>query len=122
MKLRIRGNSIRLRLNQRETEKLNFDGMYEEKTQFPNGSVLSYSLLINDKVLEPTAEFDGKSIKVHIPREAAQKWLRNPDEIGIYSDNQSLKIIIEKDFRCLVPRGEEDLDAYPHPKENQDQC
>lgn len=121
MKLRIKGNSIRLRVTQKELEKLRTEGSYQEKTLFPNGAIFSYSLSVVD-VEESTAEFSDGAIKVYIPTRKAQKWFDNEQEIGIYAEQQGLQIIVEKDFRCLVPRVEEDSDAFPHPKEKIQSC
>ncbi|MCS6874326.1 MAG: hypothetical protein N2Z23_07955 [Pyrinomonadaceae bacterium] len=122
MKLRIKGNSIRLRVTQKELEQIKSEGIYEEKTVFPNGAVFTYSLVV-DETKEPTAEFDGKQLKVKIPSDKAKEWLNNEKEVGIYSDRDvALKIVVEKDFRCLVPRGEDDSDAFPHPKEGIESC
>ncbi len=118
MKLRIRGNSIRLRLNQPEVESLKTQGVCRDRTEFPNGVVFSYSLIVDDKVEVPKAEFENSSILIKIPSQTAQKWLSSDEEIGIYSSDKDLKITVEKDFRCLMPRGEEDEDAFPHPKGN----
>ena len=44
MKLRLRGNSIRLRLSQRDLATLLEDGAVEERVEFPGGSVLRHRL------------------------------------------------------------------------------
>lgn len=122
MKLRIRGNSIRLRLNQTETENLKIHGVCEDKTEFPNGTVFSYSLVVDDKIEMPKAEFENSSIVVRIPYQSAQQWLGSDEEVGVYGNDGALKITVEKDFKCLVPRGEEDENAFPHPKETSHSC
>jgi hypothetical protein len=115
MKLRIRGNSIRLRLSQTEVDDLASKGRVEEATVFPGGERFVYSLACVDGE-EIGARFAGGSMEVTVPRARVRAWAAS-DEVGIESDG-ALRILIEKDFQCLTPKkDEDDSDAFPNPNE-----
>jgi hypothetical protein len=117
MKLRIRGNSLRLRLTKTEVAKIAEQGLVEEKTDFGNGQVFVYAVATSIDFETVTAEFKNGQVKVFIPLTIAEIWSTS-EEVGISVQQNSLKIQIEKDFNCLTPRNaEEDADTFPHPKE-----
>lgn len=117
MKLRIKGNSVRLRLTQREVARVGAGEPVVETTQFITGR-LDYELCIApSRSIE--ARFDGGRIVVRLPSEVALRWVTT-DQVGIetdlpVADGQSLHLLIEKDFACL-DRRDDDLDAFPHPQ------
>ncbi len=119
MKLRIRGNSIRLRLGRGEIATLIERGAFEEAIQFAPGQLLRYGVRISDDVSQPAASFDDGRIEVMLPARLANQWASGSD-VGISAeqplDSGSLRILIEKDFTCLNPMaGEDQSDAFPHP-------
>lgn len=117
MKLRIRGNSIRLRLTQGEVDNIKTTGLVEEKTEFPNGEDFIYKISVAQTENLSASFSDGK-MEILISEQIAQNWA-NSDEVGIYGDDEKIQIAIEKDFKCLTPRqGDDDADTFPHPKEN----
>lgn len=116
MKLRIRGNSIRLRLTQNEVEKIGAKESIEEKTEFPNGEDFIYKISVAE-IENLSASFSNGKIEILISDQTSQNWA-NSDEVGIYGAVGNIKIAIEKDFKCLTPRqGDDDTDTFPHPKE-----
>ncbi|MBV8894469.1 MAG: hypothetical protein JO053_09365 [Acidobacteria bacterium] len=120
MKLRIHGNSIRLRLSQTEVAEFGSAGRVDSSLDFGGGVHLSYSLVADDAVRELAARFEGGDISILIPSRIAEGWVGG-DQVGISGEqaagDAALRILIEKDFTCLVPRsGEEDADTFPHPK------
>ncbi len=117
MKLRIRGNSIRLRLTKSEVTKLAEQGLVEEKTDFGNGQFFIYAVTVSGKFESITADFQNGQISIFIPQTVVETWT-NGEEVGISAEQGLLKLLIEKDFNCLIPRNtEEDADTFPHPKE-----
>jgi hypothetical protein len=120
MKLRIRGNSLRFRLNQTEITSLATGNEVKETTDFGNGETFVYSISTS-KIEQTIASFQNGKIQISVPIDSA-KNLAESDEVGISANQNSLKILIEKDFACLQPRGEEDKDTFPHPKENDLKC
>lgn len=131
MKLRIRGNSLRLRLSQREVTDLAAQGRVEDAIAFPPvgdheargagpASRMVYALQVSDDAPAPFAHLEGARIDVTLPASVAREWT-STDQVGIEAeqplgDGGVLRILVEKDFACLKPRtGEDDADAYPNP-------
>jgi hypothetical protein len=122
MKLRIKGNSIRLRLGRTDVQRLSLEGLVEEHTDFGPSSdgrltcVLEASLT-DSKV---SARFAGGRLEVHVPDDLVDRWAES-DEVSIdsvqpTSDGDELRILIEKDFECIdgPPDGSQQ-DAFPNP-------
>lgn len=117
MKLRLRKNSIRLRLLQSEIKLLKESGSVSETITFAPGQILFYNLQISENAQFISAHFLNNQIIVEIPFEIAQNWI-NTETIGIKIDTrESLTILIEKDFVCIErPSDADNADAFPHPK------
>ena len=123
MKLRIRGNSVRLRLGQSEVRRLLEVGAVEESTEFgPAGDErFSYAIHLAADERSVSARFAAGKIVVLVPRETARAW-GETEQVGIEAEQplaagKSLKILIEKDFECrdrAVPEPQDD--AFPHPQ------
>jgi hypothetical protein len=124
MKLRIKGNSVRLRLMQSEVATFQKTGKVSEMIDFgTNTLVYQIQKTENDTI---KATFENQTITVFIPNETGQSWA-NSNQIGIEAalslEGKVLKILVEKDFKCLTDRPSEDeSDAYPHPKEGSFEC
>lgn len=119
MKLRIRGNSIRLRLEQHEVRQLAESEVVEEIVTFPASASFSYILRLHQSK-EFEADFTEGTITVAIPYTAGKNWAEGED-VGIYSEisngEPALKLAIEKDFQCLHKRPDEDeSDMFDNPK------
>jgi hypothetical protein len=126
MKLRIRENTIRLRLTQSEVLAVADRGAVEGSTDFgpatfvyalradlPPGAPLLASLETHDE--------QGRTKVIMVIRAASdvvRAWARSDDEVGFEGSVRSLQVLVEKDFACLKPRrggaGEDD-DAFPNP-------
>lgn len=120
MKLRLRGDTMRLRLTRSEIESVGQGSPVCECTHFPDGTQLSYRLRLGERNFASlTAADGGQEICVEIDAISAARWA-NSDEIGFSGDTPftvgPLAILIEKDFTCITPRqGDEALDTYPNP-------
>lgn len=122
MKLRIRGNSVRLRLLRGEVRELGAYGRVSETIHFGLSpeQILTYSLETASSVDEITAQFSDNQIKILLPVNIARNWVES-EQISlsgakILDSANTLQILIEKDFVCLDRDGDPDnLDAYPHP-------
>jgi hypothetical protein len=126
MKLRIKGNSIRFRLTKSEVSQLAEGKQVTEQTGFSLYDTLIYSVRPwNLGVIE--CSFKDKEILLSIPQNQLNVWATS-EEVGIESvqENQSqesLVILIEKDFACLKPRADEDeSDQFPHPVNSGNKC
>ena len=120
MKLRIRDNSVRLRLTQGEVDTLRDTGMVSARTAFPGGREFRYEVESSPASVNPGALLSGGKITVRLPESSVRAWA-NSDQVSISGEQQhkngdKLTILVEKDFRCLAPRaGEDESDMYPHP-------
>jgi len=121
MKLRIRENTIRLRLKRSEVDQIASGKSIVEHTQFPH-SILTYRLEIADKG-PSVASFDQGNLAVRVPISEVRQWAQS-DQVSILAeqavgDSQMLSLLVEKDFKCLSPGhhrpDEDDDDTFPHP-------
>lgn len=125
MKLRIRGNSLRFRLTQGEVSSLLAKNKVSESVRFSSSeeNKLDYSLQVFERAAEPRARFENREILVELPMTVVESWATT-DQVGIEyaqptGDGKRLLIIVEKDFRCLQPRPEEDeSDNFPNPEKS----
>ena len=116
MKLRLRGNSIRLRLTQSEVSRFRAEGRIEESVRFgDNEPAFLYALEVGP-VDSPAAKFEGGAIRIFIPEKHAREWIES-EQVAIESpEGISPRVLIEKDFACLeVRNGVSDEDAFPNP-------
>ena len=121
MKLRIKGNSLRLRVTRPELERLMNEGRIEETVSFApdDRSCLTYSLEHTATTAVPAVRFVPPSLEVRIPTAQAQKWSLSED-VGISATidlgpKGSLDLLLEKDFACIQGSEEENRDAFPNP-------
>jgi len=118
MKLRIRGNSLRLRLTQGEVARLDETGRVEEEIVFAPGVSLHYAVEARDGLDAARADYDDGRLRVAVPHAVVRRWITSDDEgIAVEQPNGSaepLRVAIEKDFACLHREGEAE-DAYPNP-------
>ncbi len=121
MKLRIRENSIRLRLTQSEVKEFAENGLVENQTEFSHSKFV-YALKSSETIQNLQASFENKRLEIIVPRSVGENWIK-PAEVGISGSDGLVKIMIEKDFACLTVRqGEDQSDAFPHPKEHEQNC
>ncbi len=121
MKLRIRDNSIRLRLMRGEVDELRRAGTVTARTAFPGGRALGYSVESSPASVKPEAFLSESEVTVRLPETSVLAWASS-EQVSIAGEQQlmdgkTLKILVEKDFACLAPRdGEDESDMYPHPR------
>ena len=123
MKLRIKGNSLRLRLTQSEVAGLLSQGEWIESMPWGLESGFAYGIRLHDGELTLIGE--NGSMLVLLPETMAQTW-GTGQEVGITGEvdfgNSNTRILIEKDWNCLAPRVEDADDAFPHPRQGTDKC
>ena len=122
MKLRVRGNSIRLRVSPDDLATLLRSGQVEDCVSFPGGQTLRYRLEVSAGA-EPRAELAGAAIVLQFPQEQVARWAC-PEEVSMraeqaLADSGRLRLLVEKDFECLARRDDEDENAealFPNPR------
>jgi hypothetical protein len=115
MKLRFDKNSLRLRLKKSDIAKLRADSTVEEIISFPGG-FFCYRLISSAEETQVTSTAGHNTIEVIVPHSIALSWM-DSEEVGIYGSvkadgNNSLSIIIEKDFPCKEQPGEDVSDTF----------
>ncbi|MGS0527795.1 DUF7009 family protein [Zobellia nedashkovskayae] len=119
MKVRIKGNSIRMRITKTEVSQFCRTGYIQEETQFVN-STFTYALSSQADAYAITAKFEENKLTIVLPLEGIQNW-ENSEKVGFgnsisLTDGKTLSLLVEKDFTCLEDRGEDESENYPNPK------
>ena len=121
MKLRIRGNSVRVRLTRSEVARLGEELPVEQITEFSKSSSLRSSVWPSRDAAAPIASFDAAGVRVILPAERVHEWA-STDQVTIEARQdlgagKFLQILVEKDFQCIHSRAEGNTDAFPNPRE-----
>lgn len=125
MKIRMKDQSLRLRLSQSEVHQLHERGIVKRSIQFgpKPEQILTYGVEASSSN-SVTALFEDHHILVSIPSDVVQKWATS-DQVSIkellnITSDQTLLVLVEKDFKCLTVRPDEnESDLFPHPKEGE---
>ena len=123
MKIRMRSNSVRLRLLRAEVDALARGERITETIVFGSGPAqrLEYALVADPHDGDVSAMLRGTGIEVRVPERLARAWSSSQDvaieHAQAVGGDTPLQILIEKDFACLQPRaGEEDNGTFVNPK------
>ena len=120
MKIRIYDDSVRLRLDRAEVERIGRLESIECATRFPSGDAFRYRLRCCDADAVG-ATFAAGCIEIALPAARARHWAETESEVAIAADapldRGRLSLLIEKDFECLEPRaGEDQSNRFRNPK------
>lgn len=118
MKIRIKGNTVRLRLSKSEVAFFEKEKTIAEETDFGN-AVFKYSLTASDSITQIGASFHNNSITISIPLAEAVTWATT-NKVGLSNEvsignGKKLYLLIEKDFKCLDETIEDQSDNYDNP-------
>jgi len=116
MKLRLRGDSIRLRLTKSDVRSWTDAGFAEEVTHFPTGPAFRIRLAADAGATAIGAVFTAGVLQVTVPAAIVRDFAASA-EVGLRAElpveTGGLVVMIEKDFPCMVDRpGEDDGDAF----------
>jgi hypothetical protein len=121
MKLRIKGNSLRLRLSRSEVAGLLKGDRLEETIHFAQqaNAQLTYALEQSASTNVPTVQYTENNVTVLMPAEQGNTWCLS-DQVGIVErlsigSYGFLDVLIEKDFACLDRNDEDNEDTFPNP-------
>ncbi|AZQ62606.1 hypothetical protein EI427_10260 [Flammeovirga pectinis] len=117
MKLRLKDNSIRLRLNVNDLNTLNNDGEVWEVSQLGK-TTFTYGVKSIEKG-EMSAEMEDNRLKFCLTVDQIEDWVKT-SRVGYSSvqnneDGSELKLLIEKDFKCLTDREEDESSNFENP-------
>lgn len=118
MKLRILGNSIRLRLTKKEVASLTTSWTLQEKTPFGEKNFF-YALQVVQDGDQLSADFNDGRITLFIPVSLVNN-LAQTDLVGVETTlflprGESLNLLVEKDFKCLDEPSTDQSDMYDNP-------
>ena len=123
MKLRLLGDSIRLRLTRGEVARIGNGETVVETTHFGDGAEFEFALG-EGPVDGVEARFDGGRMTVIANPDLLKSWA-STDRVALAEKDSAAtpQILVEKDFNCLVPRdGNDDADTFAHPEEAHRTC
>src|SRR4051812_3809481 len=117
MKIRIKGNSIRIRLSRPEIDDFGRNGYLEERTEFGDSAFI-YALRNDMDAKELSASFASGKMTIIVPGPITREWTTT-EKVG-YDNNmdigkeKKLFLLIEKDFKC-IDSTEDQSDNFDHP-------
>jgi hypothetical protein len=121
MKLRIKGNSMRLRVSRSEVVRLLAADPLVETIQFAPqvGASFTYALRREPSVNIPTVQYTENNVVVLLPADQADMW-GGSDQVGIAEEISlgelgTLELLVEKDFACLDRSDEDNQDTFANP-------
>ena len=108
-----------MRLTQSEILELQEVGQIEEVTEFPNGASLIYRIQKSDHF---NCELSKNVVSVSLDAEATNDWA-DSDLVSLggelnLENGSKLSILVEKDFKCLTVRPEDETDMFPNPQKH----
>lgn len=122
MKLRIKGNTLRLRVSRSELARLLRGDRVEDAIQFTAApeSRLTYGLHAAEQSQPVAIVWKPQSVTVLLSEEQMKTWA-SETEVGVYKAIDlggagSLTVAIEKDFACLDGSDEENADSFVNPR------
>jgi hypothetical protein len=123
MKLRIKGNTIRLRVSRSDLGALAENGKIESAIHFADSPAAewSYGIVQHSALAGPSVLFETNRITVMVNSDDVRRWASSED-VGIYFSQNigsqgTLDVLLEKDFACLDRSDEENTDTFPNPNE-----
>jgi hypothetical protein len=127
MKLRILDNTVRFRLSQSEVRLIRDQSLLRATVRFPEDSRFEYVLESSPASVTASARFSDGAIHVVLPESKVNTWA-DSDLVAIeceqaVGNGEVLRLLVEKDFKCLSPRdGENETDMFPHPDSGRRNC
>lgn len=114
MKIRMKGNTFRLRLSKTEVGMFAAKGYVEERTDFGSDTLIYAVKSTNDETM--SAGFVNGNITLYVPHHLLQQWAAT-NLVGLdynmpVSNDRHLYILLEKDFKCIDAVATEDQSDY----------
>ena len=121
MKLRIKGNSLRLRVSRSELARFQAGGRIEETIHFTAApeATLTYALESALSSSPVSVRYGSREVTVVLSKDRARIW-GDETEVGVYTTldmgpTGSLEVVVEKDFACLDRSDEDNSDTFSNP-------
>jgi hypothetical protein len=121
MKLRIKGNSLRLRVSRSELARFQAGGRIEETIHFTAApdATLTYALESALRSSPVSVRYGSREVTVILSEDRARIWAAQ-NEVGVYTTLDmgpagSLEVAVEKDFACLDRSEQDNNDTFANP-------
>jgi len=121
MKLRVKGNSLRLRVSPSEMARLLQTGRIEETIHFApqEDAKLTYGIEHAATGQEISVRYRPQEVMVVLSTDAAHQWAEG-EQVGICGafnvGPDQLALLVEKDFACLDGKDSDNEDTFANPK------
>lgn len=112
MKLRLFGNSIRIRLSQDEVRELAAGRPIQASTRFFDGQ-LDIDLSPSAGAATSASCADGR-IRIQLHAEETARWAYSEEE-GLYASDGVSTLAVEKDYACLHKTKAANEGTFPNP-------
>ena len=112
MTIRIKGNAIRYRLTKTDIAHFSANGYLDESVDFGT-QVLTYAIEKN-QLHNLSVLFESNKITLFMPETLADEWTLT-NRVGFETTDNSLFLLVEKDFKCLDNVAEDQSDHYLNP-------
>jgi hypothetical protein len=121
MKLRIKGNSLRLRVSPSEMARLLDTGRIEETIYFAAGDGAKLTYALEHRAAEEISlHYRANEVTVSLSTASVHEWAEG-EQVGIYGaldvGHGQLELIVEKDFACLDGSDAENADTFANPNQ-----
>lgn len=122
MKIRMKGNSLRLRVGRSELARFLEYGCIDETIQFAAAPEARFTWAL-EVALQPDrttrVRYRACEVAVVLTPEQVRLWQKE-DQVGIYTrvdlgGENTLEVIVEKDFACLDGSDSENVDTFANP-------
>jgi hypothetical protein len=121
MKLRIKGNSLRLRVSRSELARFLAGEQVVETIRFaavPEAK-LTYALERGTQASAARVLYRAQEVTVLLSEEQVKAWAQD-EQVGVYTlvdiaPEGLLELIVEKDFACLDGSDEDNKDTFANP-------
>jgi hypothetical protein len=121
MKLRIKGNSLRLRVSRSELARVLAGERVAETIRFAAApeAKLTYALERGAHAGGANVRYCAQEVTVSLSVEQVERWSQE-SEVGVYTmvdiaPEGSLEVIVEKDFACLDRSDADNKDTFANP-------
>jgi hypothetical protein len=121
MKLRIKSNSLRLRVSRSELTRFLAGEQIAETIRFASTleAKLTYALARDSQATAASVHYLPQEVTVLLTEEQVKTWGQD-SQVGVYTTvdiapEGLLELIVEKDFACVDRSDEDNTDTFPNP-------
>ncbi|MBV8672519.1 MAG: hypothetical protein JOZ33_03710 [Acidobacteriaceae bacterium] len=122
MKLRIKSDSLRIRVGRSELERFLREGRIEDTIHFGAApeARLTYALEASPvEAAQTQVRYSPQEVAVVLTPGQIRQW-NQKEEVGVYTQvplapGSALEVVVEKDFACLDRDDEDNKDTFANP-------